>query len=107
MKSFHTKIISYILILFLIQSSTQFSLDNSFQLISKLLNPTGFIFQLIKLKLSQADEDFTCTLCKRLVAAVRTTVEEKYTPDEIVHLIVLICSLNNGYDYCNNFYTNY
>ena len=107
MKSSHTKIISYILILFLIQSSTQFSLDNSFQLISKLLNPTGFIFQLIKLKLSQADEDFTCTLCKRLVAAVRTTVEEKYTPDEIVHLIVLICTLSNGYDYCNNFYTNY
>jgi hypothetical protein len=53
------------------------------------------------------DEDFSCTLCKRIVAAIRTTVEEKYTPDEIVHLVVLLCSLSKGYDYCENFYTNY
>ena len=107
MKSSLSKIFSFIFLFFLIQSSTQFSLDQSFQLISKLVNPSGIIFQLIKLRLSQADEDFSCTLCKRLVAAVRTTVEEKYTPDEIVHLVVLFCSLSNGYDYCENFYTNY
>jgi len=27
--------------------------------------------------------------------------------DEIVYLVVLFCSLSNGYDYCENFYTNY
>ena len=103
----YSKIFSFILILFLIQSSKQFSLDDSFKFISKLVHPSGFLFQLIKLKLMDTDEDFSCTLCKRIVAAIRTTVEEKYTPDEIVHLVVLLCSLSKGYDYCENFYSNY
>ena len=103
----YSKIFSFILILFLIQSSIQFSLDDSFKFISKLVHPSGFLFQLIKLKLMDTDEDFSCTLCKRIVAAIRTTVEEKYTPDEIVHLVVLLCSLSKGYDYCENFYSNY
>lgn len=107
MKSLNTKLFSFIFLFFLLQSSTQFSLTQSFQLISKLTNPSGFLFQLIKLRLMQVDEDFSCTLCKRIVAAIRTTVEEKYTPDEIVHIAVLFCSLNYGYDYCEGFYTNY
>ena len=102
-----SKILSLIFLFFLFQSSNEFSFDQSFKLISNLINPSGFLFQLIKLRLTQADEDFTCTLCKRIVAAVRTTVEEKYTPDEIIHLVVLFCSFKNSYDYCNNFLTNY
>ena len=102
-----SKIFSLIFLFFLIQSSTEFSLNQSFQLISKLISPSGFLFQLIKLRLAQADEDFSCTLCKRIVTAVRTTVEEKYTPDEIVHLVVLFCSISKSYDYCQNFITNY
>ena len=107
MKSSYTKSITILLIFLLIQSSSQFSFQDSFDLIKKFVNPAGFIFQLIKLRLSQMDDDFSCTLCKRIMAAVRTTVEEKYTPDEIVHLVVLFCSFNKGYDYCENFYTNY
>ena len=107
MKSSYTKTISLLILVLLIQSSSQFNLDYSFKLINKFINPAGFLFQLIKLRLSQMDDDFSCTLCKRIMAAVRTTVEEKYTPDEIVHLVVLFCSFSKGYDYCENFYTNY
>ena len=107
MKSSYTKLFSLIFLFFLVQPSNQFSLNQSFKLITQLLNPSGLVFQLIKIRLSQMDEDFSCTLCKRIVAAIRTTVEEKYTPDEIVHIVVLFCSLSNGYEYCENFYTNY
>ena len=76
---------SFIFILFLsFQNSLQFNLFDSFSLIAKTLDPAGFLFQLIKIRLSQMEDDFSCTLCKRLVAAVRTTVEEKYTPDDIM-----------------------
>ena len=61
----------------------------------------------MKIKLLEVEEDFSCTLCKRIVAAVRTTVEEKYTPDEIINLIALICSITKDYDYCYNYYSNY
>ena len=84
-----------------------FSLSESFSLISNLLNPSGLLFQLIKLRLLDVEEDFSCTLCKRIVAAVRTTVEEKYTPTEIINTIALICSISQDYDYCYNFYSNY
>ncbi len=99
----------FILILLTFQNSYQFEfyLSETISLVSQILNPSGFFFQLIKLKLADMDEDFSCTLCKRIVAAVRTTVEEKYTPDEIVKIIALICSITNKYDYCINFYTNY
>ena len=107
MKYLPSKIFSFIFLFFIIQSTNEFSLDQSFKLISQLISPSGFLFQLIKLRLTQAEEDFTCTLCKRIVKAVRTTVEEKYTPDEIIHLVVLFCSFSNSYEYCHNFYTNY
>ena len=107
MKYLPSKIFSFIFLFFIIQSSNEFSLDQSFKLISQLISPSGFLFQLIKLRLTKAEEDFTCTLCKRIVKAVRTTVEEKYTPDEIIHLVVLFCSFSNSYEYCHNFYTNY
>ena len=107
MKSSHTKIFSLILLLFLIQSSTQLNFGDSFQLIKDLVNPTGFLFKLVKLKLMDTDEDFSCTLCKRIMAAIRTTVEEKYTPDEIIHVVALFCSLSKSFDYCESFYTNY
>ena len=107
MKLFKAKIISFIFLFFLIQSSSQFGLDSSVQLIKNFLNPSGFIFQLIKLRLTEMDEDFSCTLCKRIMDAVRTTVEEKYTPDEIVHVVVLFCSFRNSYEFCDSFYTNY
>lgn len=108
MKKVLFKNISFILVLFLsFQSSTQFNLFESLSLIKNVLDPSGFIFQLIKLRLAQMEDDFSCTLCKRLVAAVRTTVEEKYTPDEIISYIALICSFKNDYDYCYNYYSNY
>ena len=110
MKCILSKKIKIFFLLFLsFQHTNQldFNIFESFSLISKIMNPTGFIFQLIKLKLADMEEDFACTLCKRLVAAVRTTVEEKYTPNEIIDYIVLICSISNDYDYCYNYYTNY
>ena len=107
MKAFHTKIYSLLFLLFLFQSSSQINLNDSFQLIMKFVNPSGFMFQLIKLRLMQMDEDFSCTLCKRIMKAIRTTVEEKYTPDEIVHIFVLFCSFSKSYEYCDGFLTNY
>ena len=110
MKGAFYKNISLILIFFLsFQNSYQigFNLYDSFSLLSKILSPNGFFFQIIKLKLADMDEDFACTLCKRIIAAVRTTVEEKYTPDEVINLVVLLCSLSNNYDYCYNYYSNY
>jgi len=99
---------SIILILFLsFQNSLQFNLFDSFSLIAKTLDPAGFLFQLIKIRLSQMEDDFSCTLCKRLVAAVRTTVEEKYTPDDIISYVALLCSFKHDYEYCQNYYTNY
>jgi len=100
----------FLILLFLsFHNSSQFKFDifETFSLIPKILNPSGFVFQLIKLRLADMEEDFACTLCKRIVAAVRTTVEEKYTPTEIVDLVVLLCSISNNYDYCYNYYTNY
>ena len=99
----------FILLILSFNNSYQigFSLSESFSLISNLLNPSGLLFQLIKLRLLDVEEDFSCTLCKRIVAAVRTTVEEKYTPTEIIDIIALICSLSQDYDYCYNFYSNY
>ena len=99
----------FILLILSFNNSYQigFSLSESFSLISNLLNPSGLLFQLIKLRLLDVEEDFSCTLCKRIVAAVRTTVEEKYTPTEIINIIALICSLSKDYDYCYNFYSNY
>ena len=110
MKGVFYKNISFIFILFLtFQNSYQdgFNIFDSITLLSKILEPSGFFFQMIKLKLADMEEDFACTLCKRIVAAVRTTVEEKYTPDEIINLAVLLCSLSKNYDYCYNFYTNF
>ena len=99
---------SFIFILFLsFQNSLQFNLFDSFSLIAKTLDPAGFLFQLIKIRLSQMEDDFSCTLCKRLVAAVRTTVEEKYTPDDIISYVALLCSFKHDYEYCQNYYTNY
>ena len=99
----------FILLILSFNNSYQigFSLSESFSLISNLLNPSGLLFRLIKLRLLDVEEDFSCTLCKRIVAAVRTTVEEKYTPTEIINIIALICSLSKDYDYCYNFYSNY
>ena len=99
----------FILLILSFNNSYQigFSLSESFSLISNLLNPSGLLFQLIKLRLLDVEEDFSCTLCKRIVAAVRTTVEEKYTPTEIINTIALICSISQDYDYCYNFYSNY
>ena len=89
---------SFIFILFLsFQNSLQFNLFDSFSLIAKALDPAGFLFQIIKIRLSQMEDDFSCTLCKRLVAAVRTTVEEKYTPDDIISYVALICSFKHDY----------
>ena len=107
MKSFGIKLISFIFLSFLIQSSFQSNLDISIELIKNFINPSGFIFQLIKLRLIEMDEDFSCTLCKRLTDAVRTTVEEKYTPDELIHIAVLFCSFGKSYDYCNSFLSSY
>ena len=107
MKSTRVKLISFIFLFFLIQSSYQFNLDNSIELIKNFINPSGFIFQLIKLRLIEMEEDFSCTLCKRLTDAVRTTVEEKYTPDELIHIAVLFCSFGKSYDYCNSFLSSY
>ena len=99
----------FILLILSFNNSYQigFSLSESFSLISNLLNPSGLLFRLIKLRLLDVEEDFSCTLCKRIVAAVRTTVEEKYTPTEIINTIALICSISQDYDYCYNFYSNY
>ena len=90
------------------QTYEQLVLDNSdsFSLISTFLNPDGLIFKLIKLKLGD-EENFSCTLCKRIVTAIRTTVEEKYKPDEIIKIVSLLCSLNKDYDYCYGFFSNY
>ena len=104
------KTISLFFLLFLAVNNSYevgFSLSQTFTLISNILHPSGFIFQLMKIKLLEVEEDFSCTLCKRIVAAVRTTVEEKYTPDEIINLIALICSITKDYDYCYNYYSNY
>jgi hypothetical protein len=104
------KTISIFFLLFLTVNNSNevgFSLSQTFTLISNILHPSGFIFQLMKIKLLEVEEDFSCTLCKRIVAAVRTTVEEKYTPDEIINLIALICSITKDYDYCYNYYSNY
>ena len=110
MKKFSLKNFLILILLFLLfKNSNQlgFGISNTITLISKVLDPSGFIFQLMKLKLMEVKEDFSCTLCKRIVAAVRTTVEEKYTPDEIINLVVLICSISNDYEYCYGFYSNY
>ena len=107
MKSLGIKLISFIFLSFLIQSSFQSNLDISIELIKNFINPSGFIFQLIKLRLIEMDEDFSCTLCKRLTDAVRTTVEEKYTPDELIHIAVLFCSFGKSYDYCNSFLSSF
>ena len=107
MKSSRLKLISFIFLFFLFQSSLHFNLDNSVELIKNFINPSGFIFQLIKLQLIDMEEDFSCTLCKRLTDAVRTTIEEKYTPDEIIHIGVLFCSFSKSYEYCNSFLTSY
>ena len=106
---FYKNILFILIFFFAFQNSYQvgFNLYDSFSLLSKILNPNGFFFQIIKLKLTDMDEDFSCTLCKRIVAAIRTTVEEKYTPDEVINLVVLLCSLSKNYDYCYNFYSNY
>ena len=104
------KAISIFILLFLTVNNSYevgFSLSQSFTLISSLLNPSSFIFQLMKIKLLDVEEDFSCTLCKRIAAAVRTTVEEKYTPDEIVNIIALLCSVTKDFDYCYNYYSNY
>ena len=89
------------------QISFQVEISDSLNLIKELFNPYGIIYQFFKLKLAQMDDSFSCTLCKRLVTAVRTTVEEKYSPDEIIHIVALFCSFSYSYDYCYNFYTNY
>ena len=107
MKSSRIKLISFIFLFFLIQSSFQFNSDNSIKLIKNFLNPAGLIFQLIKLRLTEIEEDFSCTLCKRLINAIRTTVEEKYTPDELIHVAVLFCSFRKSYEYCNSYFMNY
>ena len=110
MKAFSLKNFCIFLLLFLFfQNSNEFGfgVSNAITLISKVLDPSGFIFQIIKLRLSDIDEDFSCTLCKRIVTAVRTTVEEKYTPDEIISIVALICSISNDYDYCYSYYSNY
>ena len=107
------KTISIFLLIFLnIQSTSQFELfglklDQLMSLSSQLFNPMGFFAQLAKIKLESTNEDFTCTLCKNLVIAVRNTIEEKYTPDEITNLLTLICSINKDYDYCKNFHGSY
>ena len=61
-----------ILLLLSVQNSNQLRFDifESFSLISKILNPSGFVFQLIKLRLADMEEDFACTLIKRIVEAV-------------------------------------
>ena len=110
MKSNIFKNITILILLFLFfQNSNQsgFGISETFSLISNLLNPSGLFFQLIKIRLADMEEDFSCTLCQRIIAAVRTTVEEKYTPDEIINIVTLICSISNNYDYCFNYYSNY
>ena len=102
-----TKSISFIFLIFLIQPSFQFNLDNSIDIIKNFINPSGFIFQLIKLQLIEMEEEFSCTLCKRLTNAIRTTIEEKYTPDELVHIAVLFCSFSKSYEYCDSFLSSY
>ena len=76
-------------------------------LLPQLFNPMGFFTQLAKIKLESTNEDFTCTLCKNLVIAVRNTIEEKYTPDEIINILSLYCSINKDYEYCKNFHNFY
>ena len=107
MKSSRAKLFSFIFLFFLIQSSIQFNLDNSIELIKNFINPSGFIFQLIKLKLTEMEEDYSCTLCKRITDAVRATIEERYTPDELVHIAVLFCSFSKSYEYCDSFLMSY
>ena len=110
MKVFYKNISFFILLFLSFQSSKQqisFTFSDTFSLFSKIFDTSGFVFQIIKLKLADMEEDFSCTLCKRIVAAVRTTVEEKYTPDDIINMITLVCSITNKYDYCYNFYSSY
>ena len=65
------KTISIFFLLFLTVNNSYdvgLSLSQTFTLISNILQPSGFIFQLMKIKLLEVEEDFSCTLCKRIVA---------------------------------------
>ena len=103
------KITICFLLILCLQNTNQLNFDifQSLSLISKILNPQGLIFQIVKLKLLDREEDFSCRLCKRIVTAIRTTVEEKYTPTQILDLLSLLCSVVKNYDFCFSFITNY
>ena len=98
------KLISITFLLLSFQFSKELEIIDIFR---DIFNPSGLIFQIFKLKFLQEEESFSCTLCKRLVTAVRTTIEEKYSPDEIIYILSLLCSLNSDYEYCYSFLSNY
>ena len=80
--------------------------------ISKHLNPMSIdplklLFSLTKMRLETMDEDFSCTLCQRLVKAVTSSIIDKYSYDSIEYYAELLCSVALDREVCHNYIKEY
>ena len=109
------KIFSFYLIalslISLINPTNSFSftelLEISKHLNSMSIDPLKLLFSLTKMRLETMDEDFSCTLCQRLVKAITSSIIDKYSYDSIEYYAELLCSVALDREVCHNYIKEY
>ena len=108
-KFFHLLFLLSIIILFKPSQELSFNvIENINKLFNSMFfNPVELLFTLTKMKLQSTDEDFSCTLCQRLINAVTTTIREKYGFEGIQYYAELLCSVALDRGVCNTYISKY
>ena len=71
------------------------------------INPFKLLLTLTKIKLESMDEDFSCTLCQRLVKAVTSSIIDKYSYEKLEYYGELLCSIVFDRELCHSYIKEY
>ena len=74
---------------------------------SMFIDPVKLLFTLTKSHLESMDEDFSCTLCQRLIKAVTSSIIDSYGYEGIEYFAELLCSVALDRGACNTYVTKY
>ena len=113
MKKIFPYLISYLILTSLIiptktnSLSELLSLLNLFNSNHMSINPFKLLLTLTKIKLESMDEDFSCTLCQRLVKAVTSSIIDKYSYEKLEYYSELLCSIVFDRELCHAYIKEY
>ena len=113
MKKIFPYFISYLILTSLIiptktnSLSELLSLLNLFNSNHMSINPFKLLLTLTKIKLESMDEDFSCTLCQRLVKAVTSSIIDKYSYEKLEYYSELLCSIVFDRELCHAYIKEY